>query len=326
MPEQRPPKVTIGLPVYNGERFLARALDSHLAQTFQDFELIISDNASTDGTRKICEDYAARDPRIHYHCVDENRGAMWNFNRCLELARGEYFKWSAHDDIIEPTFLERCVEALDADASLALCHSRAKVVDEHMTVIGLYDPGALKTDSPSASTRFGARITGRTCIEIFGLMRTRMIRNNPRGPFQSFVGADRAVLAELAVDGRFACVPEYLFLNGEHLGRSTSPKGPLDRLSFYTPVRKGARSFPIWSLFGAYADIVHRRFTSFGDRCRCYGHMGRALFTRFNIVKMMLEPLSAFVPGVYQAAAGAQRALGLDGYRNVRRSSPIRMK
>src|SRR5690242_6344650 len=99
------PKVSIGLPVYNGERFLAEAIDSVLAQTFTDFELIISDNASTDRTPEICKAYAEKDSRIRYYRNEENQGASWNFNRVFELSRGMCFQWLAHDDYIAPGFL-----------------------------------------------------------------------------------------------------------------------------------------------------------------------------------------------------------------------------
>src|SRR3982751_485615 len=100
------PKVSIGLPVYNGELHLALALDSILAQTYGDFEIVISDNGSTDGTESICRRYAAADPRIRYERNETNRGAAWNYNHVFELSRGEYFKWMAHDDLIEPNYLE----------------------------------------------------------------------------------------------------------------------------------------------------------------------------------------------------------------------------
>src|SRR5687767_9303189 len=119
------PRVSIGLPVFNGESHLALALDSVLAQTFGDFELVISDNGSTDSTRQICEDYAKRDARIRYLRSDENRGAAWNYNRVFERSRGAFFKWMAHDDLIAPQYLERCVEALDrAPATTVLAFPR----------------------------------------------------------------------------------------------------------------------------------------------------------------------------------------------------------
>src|ERR1051325_3578852 len=113
MKPSAPSKVSIGLPVYNGARYLAPTLDAILAQTYTDFELIISDNASTDGTETICRDYAARDPRIRYLRQPQNIGAPPNHNFLVEQARGELFKWAAHDDLFGPKLIECCVRALD---------------------------------------------------------------------------------------------------------------------------------------------------------------------------------------------------------------------
>src|SRR5215471_14033382 len=100
-------RVSLGLPVYNGQRYLAGAIQAILDQTFSDFELIICDNASTDETESICRDLAARDPRVRYHRNPANIGAAPNFNKTFELSTGEYFKWLAHDDLHEPTYLQR---------------------------------------------------------------------------------------------------------------------------------------------------------------------------------------------------------------------------
>jgi glycosyltransferase involved in cell wall biosynthesis len=126
---ERTPRVSIGLPVFNGERYLARALDSLVAQDFEDFELIISDNASTDGTSEICQEYAGRDRRINVHRNERNIGAVGNFNRTLQLSSGDYFKWAAHDDWCAPEFLSRCVEVLDEDPSMILCFTAMGVAD-----------------------------------------------------------------------------------------------------------------------------------------------------------------------------------------------------
>ena len=125
------PRVTVGVPVFNGESFLAETLDSLLNQTFSDFEIVISDNASTDRTEEICRAYAARDPRIRYYRSDANRGAAWNHNRVFELARGEYFKWNSADDLCAPEFLARCVAALDEDASAIMVCSNVLVSDDY---------------------------------------------------------------------------------------------------------------------------------------------------------------------------------------------------
>ncbi len=108
----RTPAVSIGMPVYNGAGFIRDALDSLLAQTFTDFELIISDNASTDDTQAICAAYAARDPRIRYIRQPRNQGGVPNFLYVLQQARGDYFMWAAHDDIWAPDWLDVLIAGL----------------------------------------------------------------------------------------------------------------------------------------------------------------------------------------------------------------------
>jgi len=103
------PTVSIGMPVYNGEKYICEALNSLMAQTFTDFELIISDNASTDGTEAICREHTAKDSRIRYVRQPENRGGHWNFNFVLKEAKGIYFTWLAFDDALEINFLGETV-------------------------------------------------------------------------------------------------------------------------------------------------------------------------------------------------------------------------
>ena len=126
-----PPRVSVGMPVYNGQRYVKAALDSVLAQTFRDFELFISDNASTDATEEICREYAARDPRIRYSRNDENIGSARNGNRTIQLATGEYFKSAHHDDLCAPEFLARCIEVLEQHPAAVLCYPQSRVIDEH---------------------------------------------------------------------------------------------------------------------------------------------------------------------------------------------------
>lgn len=107
--------MTFGLPVRNGEKYIRRAIDSLLAQTFDDFEVVISDNASTDTTPAICRDYSNRDPRIRFHQNDQDVGVLRNFNKLVGLGRGEYFRWLGSDDWLEPDYAADCVAALDAN-------------------------------------------------------------------------------------------------------------------------------------------------------------------------------------------------------------------
>src|SRR2546426_6424374 len=121
-------RVSIGLPVFNCDPLLRQAVDSLLTQTYSDFELVISDNASTDGTEAICREYAAKDHRVRYYRGERNRGAVWNWNRVFELSGGEYFKWAAHDDLCAPDYVERCVEVLDRDPSVVLCYAETVLI------------------------------------------------------------------------------------------------------------------------------------------------------------------------------------------------------
>lgn len=123
-------RLTIGLPVYNGEEFLAESLECLLGQTFGEFILIICDNASTDRTREICRDYAARDPRIRVFRNDVNIGAVGNFNLALDLASTALFKWVAHDDLYKPEYLSSCLRLLDDNPEAVLAHSATAFIDE----------------------------------------------------------------------------------------------------------------------------------------------------------------------------------------------------
>ena len=123
-------QVSIGIPVYNGGKYLAAALNSLLAQSFKDFEIVISDNASTDRTGEICRSYQNKDARVSYFRSDQNLGAAWNHNRVIELSSAPLFKWAACDDLHDPLYLARCVDALHNDSGVVLSHTYLRVIDE----------------------------------------------------------------------------------------------------------------------------------------------------------------------------------------------------
>jgi glycosyltransferase involved in cell wall biosynthesis len=213
------PLVSVGLFVYNGEQFLKAALDSILNQTFTDFELIISDNASTDRTGEIAEAYAKRDGRIRYYRSEKNMGAGWNARRVYELATGKYFKLAAVDDLIEPDFLRQCVAVLESDPSCVVAHSRTTEVDENGNFIRNYVT-PMKTDSNDPVERFRGLLTtgGDMCYQIFGVMRMSALRQLP--PQGSYVNADGVLLARMSLLGRFHEIPEYLFISTRHSKQS----------------------------------------------------------------------------------------------------------
>ncbi|MDF3015351.1 MAG: putative glycosyl transferase [Thermomicrobiales bacterium] len=129
--------MSIGLPVFNGADYVAEAIASILRQTYQDFELLIQDNASTDRTEEICQEFARRDSRVSYVRNPENVGAISNYNLVFERARGRYFKWAAHDDVCAPTFFERCVEVLDAEPSVVLCSGQTRLINDDGSPVSL---------------------------------------------------------------------------------------------------------------------------------------------------------------------------------------------
>jgi glycosyltransferase involved in cell wall biosynthesis len=223
------PLLSIGLPVYNGERYLSKALDSLLQQDFRDFELIISDNGSTDRTETICGEVAARDSRIRYVRNDRNRGATWNFRNVIELAEGEFFKFAAYDDECYPTMLSRCMEVmLEGDASVALVYTRSEVIDENSNVVacdGSPKWDAVATSAANAPARFRHVLWRALHGQAFyGVMRSSFLRQ--LRPYGS-VAADWVILAQLSMLGKIMEVPEILFRLRRHPtnswnGQSTS--------------------------------------------------------------------------------------------------------
>ena len=170
------PTVSIGLPVHNGAAFLAEAIESIPAQTFTDFELVISDNASTDRTPEICRSYTAADGRIRYYRQEANIGAARNYNVVFQRSSGKYFKWAAHDDLIRPTYLARCVAALEADPEAVLCHSIVEIAGPGMREIydrrasAPADPaspiGWRRACAPAAAPRCSASSAGTRCTRL----------------------------------------------------------------------------------------------------------------------------------------------------------------
>jgi glycosyltransferase involved in cell wall biosynthesis len=148
------PKVSIGLPVFNGEKYLAETLASILSQTYRNFELIISDDASTGDTGSICQRCAAQDSRVRYHRNKATVGVSANFNRVFQLSSSEYFKWVACDDICSPDFLEKCVNVLDANPSVVVCHPKTCRINDRGEPAGNYDLN-IRIDSPKPHERFG---------------------------------------------------------------------------------------------------------------------------------------------------------------------------
>jgi glycosyltransferase involved in cell wall biosynthesis len=301
------PTVSIGLPVRNGAHYVAEAIESILAQTFADFELIISDNASSDATASICESYAARDRRIRYYRHPHNLGASYNFNFVFRRATGAHFKWAAHDDVIRPTFLERTLAALEADPEAVLCQSLVQVVDRHNRVSEIYDHTAFGTDRPRQSDRLAARLRARRCVEIFGVVRRHALDGTAL--IADHVGADRTLLIELALRGRFVGVPEALFVNRDHPDRFTRQHKSLHaQAAWYAPAKPQPSVLRTWILYTTCLDLVRRYVRDPAERRRCRLQMARSLAYHRRWLRLALEPIEAIEPRAFKIERWLLRA------------------
>jgi len=262
------PPVTVGMPVYNGERYVRRAIESILSQTFQDFELVISDNASTDTTQRICTEYASKDRRVRYYRSDRNRGAAWNHNRVVELARGEFFKWQCHDDYCDSTFLEKCLSVVQNNPSIVLCYPQFVRVDERGKRLGIKSSTVQGDSEPCG--RFRSLIYRRdSCEEIYGLARTAVMRKTALiGPYSN---SDDAFLAELILHGQFYQIHEPLFFYRIHPAQSTSLyPNRSTRMAWFEPSAARRLSLPFLRLFAGYILLIWRSPISWSVKLRCY--------------------------------------------------------
>jgi glycosyltransferase involved in cell wall biosynthesis len=262
------PRVSIGLPVYNGEDYLESAATSLLEQDFPDLELVLADNGSTDRTPQICAELARRDPRVVVHRSEQNRGAAWNYNRAFALSRGEYFKWAAHDDLYRPSFVSRCLEVLERRPEVVIAYTTAVDIDAAGRPVKEFAPHPYAED-PTASERIASLLGySSSCFECFGLMRRKdLARTRLIGAYTS---SDRALLFELALLGRFHEIPEPLFLHRQHPERGMARfKDPRQRNAWFDPTRAYKLTFPRWRLFAEYVGALARGPVPAAERARC---------------------------------------------------------
>jgi len=260
------PKLTIGLPVYNGERYLKDAIESHLAQDFTDYELLIADNASTDGTIDIINRYVTRDSRIRYHGSDVNHGATWNFNRLVGLASGQYFKWSAYDDVMAPTFLSTCVNALDSDPAAAGCFTGFNLIDADGNVTG---SGLGKgTDQETPSQRFLAAMVDVPFQASFSIFHTDILKRTAM--IASYANCDVVMLAEITLYGKLLQLPDQLFFSRDHEDNSVrSAPSPADRAKWFSTNPRNHIYFPICHETAEYFRAIRQAPLSMAERMRC---------------------------------------------------------
>jgi glycosyltransferase involved in cell wall biosynthesis len=280
------PRVSVGIPVYNGEKYLAETLESLLGQSLHDFEIVISDNASTDATSEISRWYEVKNSRVHYFRNDRNIGAAPNFNRVVELSRAPFFHGGAYDDLYEPSFLERCVDALERDPGVVLSHARTKLIGDNGEPL-IFDrerdcyidsygrsrgtsgdvmrpqPYHIgEAASPEVRFREVLWVMGWS-LPLSGVIRTDALRRTSL--YGNYSGADKVLLAELALQGRFHEVSEELFAKRIHQG-CTHFKTTRERAEHES---RGPRCIPQFMMLQDYAKMVLAADLSARQRLHC---------------------------------------------------------
>ena len=268
-----PPTISIGLPVYNGEAQLAASLESLLAQTFEDFEIVISDNHSTDATERICREFVARDRRVQYVRSEKNRGVAWNYNRVFELSTGRYFKWASSNDVHGSTFLQRCLDVLESNAGAVLAYTKTRLIDATGAVLKDYEDrlDLPESDPPSRFREYLERVG--LCNALYGLMRPEIVGRT--GKLGEFPGSDLVFLGELSLYGTFVEVPEFLFFRRfvpESALRTSSLANWQD---FFDPQGRGKIVMRTWRHQYEYLRAGLRAPLSMVDKIRVAGTIAR---------------------------------------------------
>ncbi len=243
------PLVSIGMPVYNTEQHIRQALDSLLAQDYEHFELIISDNASTDGTHDICLDYAARDKRIRYYRNDRNMGIAWNQNRLFQLSSGKYFKWAGSHDYVSPSFVSTCKRILDTDPRVVLAYPLARLVDGNDETLTDVVPEIIDTRGLPTFGRVLVVVekVQHCALELYGLFRASALRRCR--PLVTLIANDMVLMLEISILGAIALVPELLLYRREFgpvLSGDDEVPNTLMRVNPEVRKRKNVR--PFWEL------------------------------------------------------------------------------
>ena len=303
------PIVSIGIPVYNSEKYLEETLKSLLNQGFQDFEIIISDDGSTDSTPEICRTYERKDSRVHYYASETNNGPGWNYNHVLGLSTGKYFKWQAQDDLLKPDFLEKCVEVLDTCPDVILVYCLTAEIDRRGHQTKGIDLTRIHNDHMRPSIRLRSMLVRGKYLgcEIFGLMRMDDLRKVPRNP--SCAHGDLMFMCYLVVHGRFYQIPEPLFQFRIHPEQSmqTLPthmkglkkrrlfpfSGPLPATEWWDPSKKGKVDFPTWRFYWRIFNFVQRYPMPIAEKLRCHRSVCTRLFKQKDFIRLGIDLLLA---------------------------------
>ncbi|MCA9002039.1 MAG: glycosyltransferase family 2 protein, partial [Planctomycetes bacterium] len=283
------PRVSIAIPVYNGMPYLKEAIESVLGQSFGDLELILADNASSDGTEACCREFAERDARVRYFRHPENLGAAANFNFCVGQARGEFFKWAASDDVCAPDWIAESVAALDAAGpGTILAFPRVQWIDEASGDLEKYGEG-LPWTGGEAHDRLRSLLADPVdshlfkCSPVCGVMRLDVLRTT--GLIGSFGGSDKVTLVELALRGKWVEVPGYHFRRRVHQASSLAANSTPEQVQhWFNPNAKQKFPMPRVTLFRGFLAAIRKAPLSRAERWRCLRVLTRFFRSEWRVL------------------------------------------
>ncbi|WP_419662183.1 glycosyltransferase family 2 protein [Desulfosarcina variabilis] len=259
--------VSIGLPVYNGENYIEKTLKCLTQQSYKNIEILISDNASTDKTAEICDYFASMDKRVKFFRNKINRGATWNYNYVFYKSKGEYFKWAAHDDLISKFFIEKCIQILDNNPDILLCHSKILEIDENDNFIKTY-PSRNYHHNNTVRRVFEYFKRPHAQCAVFGVFRSSALSKTRL--IESFYQADRVLIAEILLRGFVFQIPEYLFFKRSHPNQHWKIHNTKSKtIEWYDPNIKLRKVFTHWRLLKEYCISINRSPLANKDNYLC---------------------------------------------------------
>jgi len=267
------------MPVYNRDKYVGASIEAHLNQTYTDFELILTDNFSTDRSEEVCRSYAERDPRVKYYRNPRNLGAAGNYRRCWELSTGEYFRWNPSDDFISPNVLARAVEILDQDSSIFVAYPRTKLVDADGKFLSDFDENLhLMDDRPSERWK-GVQRNLRLGNLHYGLCRADKLRKT--GLLRNYSGGDFPLIAEMTLYGKFYEIEDAYFYRRMHEEASSAMKNSADVMAFYDPKKREKILLYNFVHLGANLRSITRAPIPFSEKLKTYTfEMRRLIWSR----------------------------------------------
>jgi hypothetical protein len=291
------PKLTVGLPVYNGERHLREAIDSILGQSFGDFRLIVADNASTDETAGIARGYAAQDSRVLYHRNETNIGLAANFNLVFRMSDTPYFRWATSDDVSLPDFLRRCIECLDRESDVVLAYTKTRFIDADGVPLDRRDLGLdLPSDDPAERLR-QILDAGSWVNAVLGVIRSAALAKT--GLMPSYSSGDFGLLGELCLFGKFREIPEPLFLRRLHARSSSQHVKEIGWMELYWKGRAGPFTPPLWNRCRHHLKTIARSELPLRTKLSLSGHLVRTMnWRRARLRRELVQAVASRFPRI----------------------------